>query len=123
MKPRSNVLKIVKYLLIYAVFISGFPYTLTAQDPNHYCYSADGVVAAAGKGTSEAGVTILKKGGNAADAAVATILALSIVDHEPFCIGGEAPLMIYDSREKKTFVYSGMGTSPGRNLMPRPFVT
>jgi gamma-glutamyltranspeptidase/glutathione hydrolase len=83
-----------------------------AQDPIHYCYSSQGVVAAAREGSSEAGISILEKGGNAADAAVATILALSVADYGPFCIGGEAPLMIYDAQKKEVFAYSGMGTAP-----------
>jgi len=41
-----------------------------------------GVVAAGKAEAVEAGLSILEKGGNAADAAVATILALSITDYE-----------------------------------------
>ena len=39
-----------------------------------------GAVAAGGRVSVEAGLAVLKAGGNAADAAVATILALSVTD-------------------------------------------
>ena len=57
-----------------------------------------GAVAAGGSGAVEAGIEILKAGGNAADAAVATILALSVTDATSFCFGGEVPIMVYDAR-------------------------
>jgi gamma-glutamyltranspeptidase/glutathione hydrolase len=97
---------------IIVLLILALPLSAEAQNSNHYCYSSNGVVAAAKEGSSEAGIFVLNKGGNAADAATATILALSVADYGPFCLGGEAPLMIYDSGKKEVFVYSGMGTAP-----------
>src|SRR5207249_1812142 len=46
-----------------------------------------GAVAGGGKEAVAAGLAILQSGGNAADAAVATILALSVTDHGAFCFG------------------------------------
>jgi gamma-glutamyltranspeptidase/glutathione hydrolase len=55
---------------------------------------------------------ILKRGGNAADAAAATILALSVTDSRSFCFGGEVPILIYDARSKGVTVIAGQGTAP-----------
>jgi gamma-glutamyltranspeptidase/glutathione hydrolase len=71
-----------------------------------------GGVAAGGQGAVDAGITILKNGGNAIDAAVATILALSVTDNRSFCFGGEVPIMVYDARRKVVEVLCGLGTAP-----------
>src|SRR5207245_1313582 len=57
-----------------------------------------GAVAAGGQGAVDAGMTLLQAEGNAVDAAVATILALSVTDFGSFCFGGEVPIMVYDAK-------------------------
>ena len=59
-----------------------------------------------------AGISLLEKGGNAADAAVATILALNVTDHGQCSIGGEVPLIIFDAKTQQTKVLSGQGAAP-----------
>ncbi|MCD6415965.1 MAG: gamma-glutamyltransferase [Planctomycetes bacterium] len=71
-----------------------------------------GVVAAGGAASVAAGIHILEEGGNAADAAVATLLALSVTDYGLFAIGGEAPLIIYDSRSGQVKALCGAGRAP-----------
>src|SRR4051812_38745079 len=44
-----------------------------------------GAVAAGGAGAVNAGIILLKAGGNAADAAAATMLALSVTDDTNYC--------------------------------------
>lgn len=71
-----------------------------------------GVVAAGDSLAVQAGLSILGQGGNAADAAVAVILALSIGDFKDFCVGSEAPFMIYDKKSASVKVLSGQGRAP-----------
>src|SRR5438067_4923417 len=71
-----------------------------------------GAVSAGGQQAVAAGLSILKDGGNAADAAVATILALSVTDSGAFCFGGEVPILIYNARRKVVEVLSGQGVAP-----------
>ena len=71
-----------------------------------------GAVSAGGAEAVEAGMTVLRSNGNAVDAAVATILALSITDANLFCFGGEVPIMIYNSQRNATEVLSGQGVAP-----------
>ena len=59
-----------------------------------------------------AGFEILLAGGNAFDAAAATGLALHVVEPHMNGIGGEAPALVYSSRQKKVFAISGQGTAP-----------
>jgi gamma-glutamyltranspeptidase/glutathione hydrolase len=74
--------------------------------------STTGVVAAGGAEAVAAGIGILDDGGNAADAAVATIFALNITDHGACSIGGEVPLLIYDAQHKEVKALSGQGRAP-----------
>ncbi|MHC4189344.1 MAG: gamma-glutamyltransferase family protein [Planctomycetota bacterium] len=71
-----------------------------------------GAVAAGGKEAVAAGISILEQGGNAADAAAATLLALSITDYGSYAIGAEIPLIIYDARKKEVKVLCGLGGAP-----------
>ncbi len=71
-----------------------------------------GAVAAGGAGSVAAGLEILADGGNAVDAAVATILALAVTDYGLFAIGGEIPFMLFDARARQVRVLSGVGRAP-----------
>ncbi|NIS81032.1 MAG: hypothetical protein GTO14_12675, partial [Anaerolineales bacterium] len=74
--------------------------------------STTGIVAAGGADATAAGIQILGDGGNAADAAVATIFALTVVDHGECSIGGEVPLLIYDAQNQEVKALSGQGRAP-----------
>ncbi len=71
-----------------------------------------GAVAAGGSGAVAAGITLLEQGGNAADAAAATLLALAITDYGSFAIGGEIPFIIYDAKRREVKTLSGLGRAP-----------
>jgi hypothetical protein len=71
-----------------------------------------GAVSAGGREAVEAGIALLKAGGNAADAAVATILALSVTDSGAFCFGGEVPVLVYNARRRSVEVLAGQGAAP-----------
>src|SRR5688572_305025 len=59
-----------------------------------------GVVVSGRAAPTDAGVKILGRGGNAADAGAATLLALSVTTVGAFCIGGEVPLLVYSAEKK-----------------------
>ena len=74
--------------------------------------STTGVVAAGSADAVAAGIKLLDDGGNAADAAVATIFALNVTDHGACSIGGEVPLLIYDAQNQEVKALSGQGRAP-----------
>ena len=82
---------------------AGRPATAPATTAGRTDWQAEGTqgaVAAGGRDAVAAGLEILKKGGNAADSAAATILALSVTDSRSFCFGGEVPILIYDASDQ-----------------------
>jgi len=72
----------------------------------------NGAVSSGAPGSVAAGMEILQKDGNAADAAVATILALSVTDYGRFAIGGEVPFLYYDAKTRRVEVLNGVGVAP-----------
>ncbi|EGO05198.1 hypothetical protein SERLA73DRAFT_157814 [Serpula lacrymans var. lacrymans S7.3] len=75
-------------------------------------YGTKGIVSSSQPLATEAGLEILRKGGNAADAAVATSAALNVT--EPSCcgIGGDAFCLFYDAKSKEVKGLNGSGHSP-----------
>ena len=70
------------------------------------------MVAAANPLAVEAGYEMLKQGGTAIDAAIATQLVLTLVEPQSSGIGGGAFLMYYDG--KKVQAYDGRETAPSK---------
>ena len=71
-----------------------------------------GAVAAGHSDSVAAGISALEKGGNAADAAASTILALAVTYYGLFAIGGEVPILVYDAKSKQVKSISGIGGAP-----------
>src|SRR5690348_11342830 len=71
-----------------------------------------GAVVAGGPEAVGAGLAVLQDGGNAVDAAVATLLALTVTDANQFCFGGEVPIMVYEARRGVVEVLAGQGAAP-----------
>ena len=71
-----------------------------------------GVVTSGHYLATAAGFRSMEQGGNAIDAAAAMCFCLNLLEPQSNGIGGEAPTLIYSSRENRTFAISGMGCSP-----------
>lgn len=73
---------------------------------------AQGIVSAADPRAAAAGVEILRKGGSATDAAIATMLALNVVEPQSAGIGGGAFFVQYDAKKKRTTTVDGREAAP-----------
>jgi len=61
---------------------------------------------------SVAGLRMLALGGNAFDAGAAMVFAQSVLESQSYGFGGEAPILIYDARERRVVVIDGSMRAP-----------
>jgi gamma-glutamyltranspeptidase/glutathione hydrolase/leukotriene-C4 hydrolase len=120
-----NWFKIGLYLFIICLIISVFVLSLvvtvlnnklTNKDNNSnnkpnwsefYITSTNGAVATDNKICSRIGVEVLKKGGNAVDAAIASVLCLGVISPASSGIGGGCFIVIHNAtNEKNVFIDS-----------------
>ncbi len=104
-----------RLLSILAVVVSLSPHFCLAQPALTHAWNAsgqNGAVASGEREATQAGLEMLKAGGNAADAAAATLLVQAVTESGSYCFGGEVPIIVYDAERNVVEVISGMGTSP-----------
>ncbi|EUC67477.1 lincomycin-condensing protein lmbA [Rhizoctonia solani AG-3 Rhs1AP] len=75
-------------------------------------YGKRGIVSCTQPLAAEAGLEVLRKGGNAADAAVAVSAALNVTEPTSCGIGGDAFCLFYDASKKNVQALNGSGRSP-----------
>ncbi len=89
---------------------------VNAQEQAAPGWKASGMKGAVVTGCREgaaAGKAMLEAGGNAVDAAVATMLVQSVVESSLFCFGSEVPVLVYSAERGSVEVVAGLGAAPG----------
>ena len=79
-----------------------------------------GAVSSVDREASQVGIDVLARGGNAADAAVATAAALGVTEPYSAGIGGGGFLVYYDANTKKVSTIDGRETAP-KSFTPTVF--
>ncbi len=95
--------------LLAAALILG---TLPAQAQVTETVAKRHMIAAANPHAAEAGLAMMRAGGSAVDAAIATQMVLGLVEPESSGIGGGAFMLVYDPRTKRTTSFDGREMAP-----------
>jgi gamma-glutamyltranspeptidase/glutathione hydrolase len=106
-----------------ALAVTAVAGTLTAAAPTHHDPGAPpakaplavgygGAVASVDADATAAGVEVLRHGGNAVDAAVATAAALGVTEPYSSGIGGGGYFVYYSARQHEVFTIDGRETAP-----------
>ena len=107
-------MKTIRLIIPMVILIANSSLTTdTTNSLTWYASGKGGVVAAGQPASAQAGIEILRQGGNAVDGAVAVIFCLAVSDYGSFCIGGEVPFIFFNSNTGKVSVFNGMGGAPG----------
>jgi len=70
------------------------------------------MIAAANPHAAQAGLEMMRAGGSAVDAAIATQMVLGLVEPESSGIGGGAFMLVYDAKAKRTTSFDGREMAP-----------
>jgi gamma-glutamyltranspeptidase/glutathione hydrolase len=116
----KSVVRTYALLIAAMVLLAGMP-SKAQQDPpedatgrgaSKLTHAARHMVAAAHPDAVEAGLEMLRRGGSAADAAIAVQLVLNVVEPQSSGIGGGAFALHYEAATRELRTYDGRETAP-----------
>lgn len=107
---------IIVALLIYAILPKGvrdpMPFTFSTNTEKQLLTASKFAIVAGTPWATQAGYDVLQKGGNACDAAVATLLTLNVTHGEASSFPGVAPTLYYSAQTGEVKSYIGAGKAP-----------
>jgi len=107
-----SIKRLIVIVTLLALALTSFPFRTSSADTFRPVVRGKRGVVAGGQPLSvEAGLRIMRQGGNAVDAGVATILAASVIEFSHFSFGGEVPILI-KLKGRDVVVIEGMGQAP-----------
>src|SRR5581483_6300925 len=101
-------------LVLAALLATALPLASLADVAPGYVqpFAKTDMIAAANPHAAEAGLEMMRAGGTAVDAAIATQMVLGLVEPESSGIGGGAFMLVYDARTKRTTSFDGREMAP-----------
>lgn len=115
-KQRTVGLVIFSLLFVTLIAILSLSYSSVAdEDVKHKVYKA--AVVANGEECARIGGAILKQGGSAADAAIATLFCEGVSCPQSMGLGGGFLLVAYDRKNQKAEFLNARETAPAKSTM------
>ncbi len=100
------------FLICLALAVSVSAPVVFGAGTRPYVMGTRGVVVSGHHKASDAGLDMLKAGGNAVDAGVATVFAQAVTEFDRFGLGGEVPILIYSAEADRVVAINGQGQAP-----------
>jgi gamma-glutamyltranspeptidase/glutathione hydrolase len=112
---KAILLLAVLFALVLSAAMAGERYTPKAyRSGRSVTMATHGIVATSHPLAAQVGLDILKKGGNAVDAAIATSAAMGLMEPMSCGVGGDLYAIVWDAKTKKLYGLNGSGRSPYR---------
>jgi gamma-glutamyltranspeptidase / glutathione hydrolase len=112
---KTVLLLAVVSALVLSAAMAGERYTPKAyRSGRSVVMAAHGIVATSHPLAAQVGLDILKKGGKAVDAAIATSAAMGLMEPMSCGIGGDLYALVWDAKTKKLYGLNASGRSPYR---------
>ena len=112
MLVRRALLLALLFLLTVPALAQAPPEDATVRTPQHAAFGRRDMVAAANPLAAAAGRAMLRRGGSAVDAAIATQLVLNLVEPQSSGLGGGAFLVYWSAAEHRVTSFDGRETAP-----------
>jgi gamma-glutamyltranspeptidase/glutathione hydrolase len=109
---KSRLLALAATALLWSCAAAPPHETPAAGAPQAGAIAPHAMVAAANPMAVDAGLAVLRRGGTAADAAVAVQAVLGLVEPQSSGIGGGAFMVFYDAATRRVTAYDGRETAP-----------
>jgi len=104
--------KTLKALCVTALVVTTVPVLSPARAQVTETVAKKHMIAAANPHAAQAGLAMMRAGGTAVDAAIATQMVLGLVEPESSGIGGGAFMLVYDPKTKQTTSFDGREMAP-----------
>src|SRR5438874_10334592 len=112
----ARLLTGVLAMLVSSVFLWGAdrPATAPYKAGRSVVMAPHGMVATSHPLAAQVGLDVLKKGGNAVDAAIATSAAMGLMEPTSCGIGGDLYAIVWDAKTQKLYGLNASGRAPGK---------
>jgi gamma-glutamyltranspeptidase/glutathione hydrolase len=111
----ARVLSVVGLLAVTPILIPAErPVAQPGQAGRSETVANNGLVATSHPLAAQVGLDVLKRGGNAIDAAIATSAAMGVLEPCNCGIGGDLYAIVYDAKTQKLYGLNASGRAPGR---------